>query len=675
MAAHDEGANRVPPQGGYVATQCSKRASNDHDPTYDPTQKVEDTPLTKSLMEGGVVYETEIGERWLKALGKRIAVIPTCDRTPESKKKREELTMALLANPGKVEIIWNARFPSIEEDVEAGVLPRVGEPDFLIRLGKKANGTWAWAPGDVKHHASLEGTAKNRSWKVSTLDKPRLDDAVATDLGEGTVKLKPNMQLAHYRRMLEHFGFAQDVTDGSPYWAAIIGKEGVLVWRNLDEPMKSAVLPDGSSGKFSAQKIYDAEYEHRIAVIRRARERSKDASLPVLASPEWKTECKTCPWREVCHDELRLEMDHITLLPGVTPDRARAHYAQAVTTISGLAKLDHRTAAAVDLGLNARALLSAAASADETAAQGSAADLILANGGNAEAVKAMSALGFNTVSDLTKLCSKTASYSGTKPYRLADSIDQARVSKVQRVHRARGCGYVSIPRAAIEIDVDIEDSNGFVYLIGARARGYRKRGGDEKLRFEMHSFVTWEQTPEAEAKVFADFWTYLTGMVAYAKANKYGLRVFHYTRHEDHAFREMAKRHAGFPGVPTLAELDEFLNSEFWVDLFPIVSTQMLWPTEELTLKKLAGHVGFLWRDEAPGGDNSIAWYKQAITASDEAAREESRARIIAYNEDDVVAQLEIRDWINRFGETRRPGVRLPGAEILDTRFGRRRTR
>ena len=43
----------VPPQGGYVAGQCSKRASNDHDPAYDPALKVDDTPLSKSLMEGG----------------------------------------------------------------------------------------------------------------------------------------------------------------------------------------------------------------------------------------------------------------------------------------------------------------------------------------------------------------------------------------------------------------------------------------------------------------------------------------------------------------------------------------------------------------------------------------------------------------------------------------------
>ena len=71
-------------------------------------------------------------------------------------------------------------------------------------------------------------------------------------------------------------------------------------------------------------------------------------------------------------------------------------------------------------------------------------------------------------------------------------------------------------------------------------------------------------------------------------------------------------------------------------------------------------------------GDNSIAWYKEAHGNESSEVREEFQNRIIAYNEDDVQAQLEIRDWINRFGETRKPGLRLPSAEKLDRRFSRR---
>ena len=189
------------------------------------------------------------------------------------------------------------------------------------------------------------------------------------------------------------------------------------------------------------------------------------------------------------------------------------------------------------------------------------ADLILRNhGANDEALQALELAGVVKNSDIAAFDFKTSAYFGTKVNRLADAIDQARVMKVQKAHRARNTEFVQIPRAAIEIDVDIEDSNGHVYLIGARARGYRKRGGDEKLRFEMHSFVTWEGTEDAEAKVFADFWTYIQGMIAYSKANKYGLRVFHYTRHEDQAFLELAKRHAGKTNIPSVEDVQDFLS-------------------------------------------------------------------------------------------------------------------
>ena len=659
----------VPPQGGYVAGQCSKRASNDHDPAYDPALKVDDTPLAKALMEGGKLFESEIGVKLKAKLGDKIAMVDECDRTVESKAKREAMTMELMRNPGDVIMIWNARLPVIEEDIENGVLPRVGEPDFLIRLNKKSDGNWAWAPGDVKNHKSMEGTSKNKIWKVSFFENPSFDSAKDTDLGVGNVKLKPNLQLAHYRRILEELGFAQDVSNNEPYWAAVIAKEEVIVWRNLDEGGRSHTLPDGVTGKFSSQEIYDREYAWRIDVIRRARTRAIDPSVPALVGPEWKDECKSCPWREVCHDELKLDLDHITLVPGITPDKARPHYANGVRTVGALARLDYRTAVAIDYDIDVRA---AALEAQSSNPSDKGEALLRKYGANDEAVKSLELAGVTKNSDVANFDYKTSAYFGTKVARLADAIDQARVMKVQKAHRARYTEYVQIPRAAIEIDVDIEDANGFVYLIGARARGYRKRGGDEKLRFEMHSFVTWDKSEDAEAKVFADFWAYIQGMITYSKANKYGLRVFHYTRHEDQAFIDLAKRHAGKPNIPTVEDVQAFLISDYWVDLYPIVSKQLIWPTEEKTLKKLAGYVGFVWRDEAPGGDNSVAWYKEATDNESETVRDEFRNRIIAYNEDDVQAQLEIRDWINRFGETRKPGLRLPSAEKLDRRFSRK---
>lgn len=664
----DAEAVPVPPQGGYVASWCPVRVSKDNDPLYDESQKDEDTPADRARMDEGIEFETEIAGRWHEILGDRIIMIPECDRTIESKRRREELTMAAMASPGDAVVIWNCRLPAVLEDLEKGIEPRIAEPDFLVRLGQRPDGTWTWAPGDVKHHKTLEGSTKGRTWLVSTMDDPTFENAVDTNLGPGTPKVKPSKQLAHYRRVLEHYGFAADVSDGSPYWAATLGKEGVLVWRDLDEASRLHTGADGVRTRVSVQALYDEAFSGRVEVIRRARQRGNDPTLLPLVEPELKDECKGCPWRTICHDELR-RTDHITLLPGMTPDRAKVHYDQGVRSADDLARLDYPTAVAVDLGLDVPALISEARLSPNP-------DLpvgrLLIGRNAAPAAKALAAAGVKTAADVALLDPRTAAYSGGKVWRLAQMVDQARVTKANKVHRSRGVEFVEIPRAACEIDVDIEDAGGFVYLIGARARGYKLQNGEERIRTDMHSFRTWERTPEAEAQVFAEFWEYVQGMRSKAKLQRFGLRFYHYTQHEDHAFRELAVRHAGRPGIPSVEEVEEFLSaSNCWIDLYPILTTQLIWPTEQLTLKKLAGWVRFSWRDEAPGGDNSIAWHHEATENPDEAVREEYRQRILTYNEDDVIAQERIREWITRLGEARKPGTKLPGAESLDRRFRR----
>lgn len=57
---------------------------------------------------------------------------------------------------------------------------------------------------------------------------------------------------------------------------------------------------------------------------------------------------------------------------------------------------------------------------------------------------------------------------------------------------------------------------------------------------------------------------------------------------------------------------------------------------------------GFQWRDEDPGGDQSTVWYERAVSHPDQGVREENRARLLAYNEDDVKATAAIREWLTR---------------------------
>ena len=65
-----------------------------------------------------------------------------------------------------------------------------------------------------------------------------------------------------------------------------------------------------------------------------------------------------------------------------------------------------------------------------------------------------------------------------------------------------------------------------------------------------------------------------------------------------------------------------------------------------LGLKLIAGHAGFRWRDDDPGGLNSQTWFADAVHAPDAGMREAARQRVLDYNEDDVRATAHLRAWL-----------------------------
>jgi hypothetical protein len=628
--------------GGYDAKSCPEKVRKSLDPAYAGIELEPPTSGAQQRMESGVQREIAVGELWLTALGSRkFRAVDICDRSDASKARREEQTVSIMREPGSVQVIWNARLPQLADS------HRTGEPDALVR-GTDRDGKPTWFPVDVKDHRSLEGTSKAKSIPVSNLDKPSPRHATDTQLGVGIPQKSDALQLAHYYRMLDELGFATDRKAGG-----IIGREGVIVWHDLE----AAIYNHETLGKVGALAYYDHEFNYRVDIA------SKAIKGIALTGPEWKGECTDCPFRTVCHDEMRLELDHITLLPGITPKRAKAHYSAGVSRIDQLSRLDWRTARLVDLGVDVPSVIADAVLADP---ETPAAQLV------PKMTEFLEKLGLRTAADLTKLDPLTASYAGGGVWNLAGSIDQARVTKIGKVHLQRDVDFVGLLPSTIEQDVDIEDCDGHVYLIGVRTVGRKKEGEDWKLRSEYHAFVDWSHTPEGEARVFAEFWAHIQSWRDKAKSNKWGYRAYHYTKHENAAFVALARRHEGKDGIPTLAELEAFLDSKEWTDLHRVVSTQLVWPTESVTLKDIAKWVRFSWRDSDPGGGNSIAWYKTATSSTDDAVRAENRERLLKYNADDCQAQAMVRDWLNRLGEARQPGKRLPNVAALDKRFVRR---
>jgi predicted RecB family nuclease len=100
--------------------------------------------------------------------------------------------------------------------------------------------------------------------------------------------------------------------------------------------------------------------------------------------------------------------------------------------------------------------------------------------------------------------------------------------------------------------------------------------------------------------------------------------------------------------VPDAAAVAAFCASPEWVDLLLEIKRHFLVPGS-LRLKVLARSIGFRWRDPEPGGENSMAWYREAVAddpSGDPERAAEMAARVIRYNEDDVLATLAVRRWI-----------------------------
>jgi hypothetical protein len=655
--------------GGYDAKSCPELVRKNADDSFTDEDKDAFPPGDVARMEAGIIFESKLALLWEAELGDQFFAVPQCTRTEKSKKLREKITTEKMLDPGTVRVIWNARLPKIKKSHQTG------EPDALLHGGTDAAGTHLWIPVDVKSHGSLEGQRTTLGTLVSTLKDPLYTSATLVDLGKGIGKKSDAMQLAHYYRMLEHLGHATPEMIGG-----IIGTELKIIWHKLNEPLyKHSAL----AATISALDYYDHEFAYRVEIVKAAKKGE------AIVGPEWKPECASCIWRTICHDQLKIDMDHITLLAGITPLRAAAHYSVGITRISDVTRLDWKTAKLVDVGIDVPAFIKWANTVlpETLVVSWEGADLALRAG-------TFPALGIVTAKDACKLDPVTARYAGTKVWNLTDTIDIARATKVAKVFLARNVQSVTLNRSVYEQDIDIEDSNGYVYMIGVRTSGYKNiNREDRETRTEYVAFVNWDSSPEGEAKVFADFWRHIQFSRFYAKQRKYAYRMYYYTKHEPSSFKSLATRHSTQPNVPTVEDVEKlfgstlpapvFLDDAFTLeqdgtpfgevlDLFPIITTQLVWPTEALTLKDTAKWVRFSWRDSDPGGANSMAWYAEAVNNPDEEIREKNRKRIIDYNADDVHAQVAIRDWLTHLGAARQPGKKLPNVASLDRRFKHR---
>jgi len=601
---HD--VSSVPLQGGYVARQCPVRAQNT---IVVPAEPVAPSSVLERRFDQARHFDDAVVADLVALHGAAVTTAGSPDATAEAMARRVPLLLG-----GQLPVDHAGR--------------RVGRPDLLVLAPGGG-----YRPVDVKHHLTLEPARPDGAGipgRCSPLDRPWLEDATIDDRWCARKREADLLQLAHYQRMLEAAG--QAAPDGRH--GGIIGVERRVVWYDLDAPVWRTPSSSGRQKQRTTMEIYDFEFDFRLDVMAVAAAHQRDAAVGLLVVPVRIGECDQCPWWNHCRPQLVAGSGDVSLLPRVGWREWKIHHDHGVTDRAALAALDVGTAKLVAAGVDVAAML---ASAEGVPAVTPVADLGATVRPKSQ-LAALDAAGMRNVADLARLDATTASYSGTGLASLADQIDLARaVLGPDPIYRKRGVATIAVPRADVEVDVDMENVEEGVYLWGALVT--IRRGPTSTS--EYHPFVTWDRlTPDVEVTNSLRFWHWLTALRDATHEQGHSFHAYCYNASAENTYLRKLGLAAGL-----VDEITAFTQSGEWVDMLRVVDRQLTTGASN-GLKAIAPITGFRWEVDDPGGGESMVRYDLAVDSEDGAEREASRRWLLTYNQGDVEATLALRDWL-----------------------------
>lgn len=200
-----------------------------------------------------------------------------------------------------------------------------------------------------------------------------------------------------------------------------------------------------------------------------------------------------------------------------------------------------------------------------------------------------------------------------------------------------GAPYLTAPldlptsRREIFFDIEVDSMRDRCYLHGFLER---RDGSEASERFI--SFLAETGDDASERQAFADAWAFLQQgepFVAYV-----------YSTYERTWYRKLQAR---YPDVCSDAAVEALFDPARVVDLYAVARNRTVWPTRNDSLKTLASHLGFRWRDAHPSGAESIEWFHRWS----ETRSPELRQRILEYNEDDCRATRVLLDGMRSLPE------------------------
>ncbi|HVR77662.1 MAG TPA: hypothetical protein VMS99_04645 [Acidimicrobiia bacterium] len=599
----------VPLQGGYVAKQCPVVIQNQ---ILVPELKTEVSPEIQHRMTQGIQFEADMFERVRVEGPGDWVVIPSGPR-----ELAQELTVEAMRHG--VSVIEQAFLPPDE------LGRRTGRPDLLVA---HAGG---YVPVDVKHHRTLD--LADAVIEVSDPVRPNPADAFAL---EGRV-LRTNsgdaLQLAHYRRMLEAVGLASTST-----LAGVLGKEGVIVWYDLEKPMwQTPAKSDGKKRKLrTSLERYDFEFGFRLDIAATAIRHRDNTDIDLLVEPMSCGECAGCGFHDHCFSSLTAGSGDASLLPGVSYQQWQLLRDRGIVGRDDVAALHYPTALLANDDVDLPFLLDAAAGVPASAPVGT----LRPRAG--KQLEALARAGVSTVGDLIDFVDPlTASVGGFVAPRILDARAAVGPHPVYRRPGARG---TDVPGADVEIDLDMENVNDGVYLWGTLLTDH---ADTEEFVEGYLPFVSWGRLDDREElAVFMTLWRWLTDQLA--RADRLGLTLRVYMWHEpaeNTQFRRIAKT-----AEQLAADVEDLIASEAWVDLKTVFERSWITGTS-IGLKAIAPLAGHHWSVDDPGGGLSMVRYAEAI-GPDPHAAETARQWLLDYNTGDVVATQRIREWLTGSGAT-----------------------
>jgi predicted RecB family nuclease len=279
-----------------VVTRCRRRVHLEHDPDAGCPPSPPD-PTGEQRRADAATHRRSVAGRLAASFGAAWSQVP-----PDG--DRAAATAELLAS--RTPYIWGAVLPADR----CG--HRRGHAELLVAV------PGGYLPVIVVRH---KVTDPGMGALTSPLSEPVAAAARPDTHRRPRAQPRDQLRLAHLVRLLGAAGLAPP---GRAFGGVIGLDADVVLWHDLD----ARSWPGGRS----ALAEYDARFADRLAIAHAAL-----LGKPALARPSRVTECRGCPWWQLCETELRAGRDVSLVLRG---EDAVALRAAGVSTVDALAGLD-----------------------------------------------------------------------------------------------------------------------------------------------------------------------------------------------------------------------------------------------------------------------------------------------------------------------------------------------